>query len=139
MRNRNKILLAAVVLIGAISYLTYAAMKDGWTTYHLSVDDFSRQAQYRTQRVRLAGKVGEANLVLGSAKLGAKFDLEGQSQNIPVNYHGILPDLFKPACEVIVEGKLDSAGVFQADVLLTKCASKYETGNPHAAGEKVNP
>ena len=35
-------------------------------------------------------------------------------------------ELFQAGAEVIVEGQQDAAGVFQADTLLTKCASKYE-------------
>ena len=45
---------------------------------------------------------------------------------MPVTYAGVLPDLFKPGGEVVVEGRLDAAGTFKADVLMTKCASKYE-------------
>jgi len=38
----------------------------------------------------------------------------------------VVPDMFKSGAEIVVEGKQDAAGVFQADVLMTKCASKYE-------------
>jgi len=36
-----------------------------------------------------------------------------------------IPDLFKDGAEVIVEGKYDE-GLFIADNLMTKCASRYE-------------
>jgi cytochrome c-type biogenesis protein CcmE len=41
--------------------------------------------------------------------------------------------MFGPGKNVVVEGRRDPAGVFQADVLMTKCASKYEPGSPHKA------
>jgi cytochrome c-type biogenesis protein CcmE len=43
-----------------------------------------------------------------------------------VVYRGIIPDTFSDSVEVVVEGRLDSNGVFQATTLLAKCASRYE-------------
>jgi cytochrome c-type biogenesis protein CcmE len=34
--------------------------------------------------------------------------------------------MFKEGGDVVVTGKLDEAGVFQATDILTKCASKYQ-------------
>ena len=42
-----------------------------------------------------------------------------------VNFNGTRPDLFKDEAEVIVEGNYIN-GVFVADQLQTKCASRYE-------------
>ena len=45
--------------------------------------------------------------------------------------------MFKAGSEVVVEGQADAAGTFQADLMMTKCASKYEdkpAGHPAAAG-----
>jgi cytochrome c-type biogenesis protein CcmE len=38
--------------------------------------------------------------------------------------------MFKAGCDVVAEGNLDRAGVFQSDKLMTKCASKYEGEHP---------
>ena len=43
-----------------------------------------------------------------------------------MHYPGVVPDLFKAGCDVVIEGKLDSAGVFQSDSMMTKCSSKYQ-------------
>ena len=133
-RMTLKLSAAAIVLVGAIGYLAMAGMKEGWVQYHLTVDAFRADARFQSQRVRLAGKVDDENVVLGAGKLGATFDLIGIAASVPVNYKGVLPDLFKPGCEVVVEGRLDPAGIFQADLLMTKCASKYDSEqNPHGA------
>ena len=82
---------------------------------------------YHNQRVRLHGRVGEENLLSNSAALHAQFNLMGETSSLVIEYNGIIPDLFKAEVDVVVEGQLDEAGVFQADTLMTKCASKYET------------
>jgi cytochrome c-type biogenesis protein CcmE len=79
--------------------------------------------------------VAADGLASNKASLNATFQLTGPSQaakSLRVNYRGPIPDLFAAGRDVVVEGKRDAAGVFQADVLMTKCASKYEPGSPHA-------
>jgi cytochrome c-type biogenesis protein CcmE len=43
-----------------------------------------------------------------------------------VRYQGLTPDNFEEDREVVVEGRLGPAGVFQADTLMTRCESKYQ-------------
>ena len=45
--------------------------------------------------------------------------------DINVNFIGVRPDLFKDNAEVIVTGVYKD-GIFHADNLQTKCASRYE-------------
>jgi len=45
---------------------------------------------------------------------------------VPVVYKGSVPDLFRPAREVVVDGKLrDGVLVAVPNTLVTKCPSKY--------------
>jgi cytochrome c-type biogenesis protein CcmE len=123
-RLRTKVLLAGLVLAGAVGYLAYAGLKSGGT-YYLQVDTYLQDPQYHGKRVRLHGKVGLDDFQVDGSALTARFQLAGETAGLPVVYHGSIPDLFKVGCEVVVEGRLNQDGVFQADQLLTKCASKY--------------
>jgi len=40
-----------------------------------------------------------------------------------------VPDTFKPGAEVIVEGRMEQGGAFNAKTLMTKCPSKYQKEN----------
>jgi cytochrome c-type biogenesis protein CcmE len=59
-------------------------------------------------------------------KLTLEFTITEGNDSIPVVYHGVTPDTFRAGSDVVVEGQLDSQGVFQASSILTKCPSKYE-------------
>jgi cytochrome c-type biogenesis protein CcmE len=136
---RVKLAIAGVILAAAFSYLAAAGMQKGWV-YFVSVDQYLADPQYAHQRVRLHGKVSADGLTSDKAALNATFNLtapiaEG-GRSLQVNYRGPIPDLFAAGRDVVVEGKRDAAGVFQADVLMTKCASKYEPGSPHANGRE---
>lgn len=123
---RIKMLIAGLVLTASVGYLAVAGVKSGWV-YYLHVDDFVQDTTYQNRRVRLFGLVDTENVQVAPAMLTAKFDLRGESNRITVHYQGVVPDTFKPGGEVMIEGKLDDAGVFQADTLMTKCASKYQS------------
>lgn len=128
-----------LILLAALSYLAYAGLKEGWVSYHLPVDEFVAKPQFHNQRVRLAGKVAEEDLVCNPGLLSARFILLGESQRQPVAYSGVIPDLFKAGCEVVVEGRRDPTGLFKADIMMTKCASKYEAaGHGSSKGGKAS-
>jgi cytochrome c-type biogenesis protein CcmE len=125
---QKKLLVAGIALVGAVSYLAFAGMKSGWV-YFMEVDQFMAERQYQTQRIRLHGKVSTDGFE--AASLDAKFIILGKTKGLPVAYHGVIPDMFQRGRDVVIEGKLDPSGTFKADVLMTKCASKYEPNSPH--------
>jgi cytochrome c-type biogenesis protein CcmE len=131
--TRLKLATAGLIVAGAISYLALAGAANGGWVYFMDVDRYVADAQAQHARVRLHGKVLEdERFAVNGASLAASFTLAGKTNRVPVVYRGTLPDMFKAGGEVVVEGKRDASGVFQADVLMTKCASKYEPASPHA-------
>ena len=131
-----KLVAAGAVILPAITYLGVAGMKDGLVQYHLQVDAFVKDARHHNQRVRLAGTVAEQGLAIGAGRLNATFVLKGQTERVPVAFAGVVPDLFKAGCEVVVEGRLDQGGTFRSDLLMTKCASKYDSAG-HGGAKKA--
>lgn len=125
-----KLLVAGAILTGAVGYLGFAGAKSGWV-YYLEVDKYLADSAYLPQRVRLHGKVSSEGFSVNKAGLAANFQVQGHTQQVQVSYHGAIPDMFEAGRDVVVEGKMHD-GVFVADVLMTKCASKYESGTPHA-------
>jgi cytochrome c-type biogenesis protein CcmE len=139
-RTATKFITAGIVLVAAVSYLAYAGMKEGWVSYHLQVDEYLASIDvHRNQRVRLVGLVAEEGLVSQPGRLSARFTMTGATGSVNVSYKGVIPDLFKAGVEVVVEGRsADASGVFQADLLMTKCASKYDAagGEGHEGGHR---
>ena len=131
---RTKLIIAGLVLAGSLTYLVAAGVKSGWV-YFLEVDAFLADNEYRGQRVRLHGTVGDDNIDVSEAGLTAAFDLLGETGQLPVRFEGIVPDTFEAGTAVVVEGRLAESGVFEANVLMTKCASKYDEEAPHADRE----
>lgn len=90
----------------------------------LSIHELLEEEQ--TSRIRLGGIVQPGSIVISDQNLlDVIFLLQEGDATIPVNYSKTRPDLFKDGAEVIVTGTYQG-GVFLADELQTKCASRYE-------------
>jgi len=123
---RGRFLIAALILAGALGYLIYVGIQ-GASMYYLSVSELATrgEAAYESD-VRLGGKVMEDSFRQDSSSMTAYFMVTDGQRSVPVEYTGALPDAFKPGADVVVEGRLEASGVFEASTLLAKCPSKYE-------------
>jgi cytochrome c-type biogenesis protein CcmE len=76
------------------------------------------------QRFRLGGMVEQGSLQRGD-NLAVSFKVSDGGATLPVNFKGILPDLFREGQGVVAEGALDGQGVFKADTVLAKHDETY--------------
>jgi cytochrome c-type biogenesis protein CcmE len=129
---KTKLVIAGIILVGALTYLASAGIKSGFV-YFLEVDRYLSDVQFKDQRVRLHGRVANDGFSASSGSQRAQFKLQGKTAALPVLYRGAIPDQFAAGRDVVIEGRRDASGVFQADLLMTKCASKYEPNSPHAS------
>ena len=121
-----KTVIAVVVIGGALGYLALNAVKSSYA-YYISVDDFTeKREEAKTAVFRVAGTVEKGSVARELEKTQLRFNLAGKEASVPVSYHGVMPDNFTEDREVVVEGRLDNEGVFQAQKLMTKCESKYK-------------
>ncbi len=121
-----KAVIGVAVIGGFLSYLMVQAMQSSWA-YYYSVDDFSATgAAAQEHSFRLAGRVQAGSIERDLEHVTLRFTLAGAQSRLPVRYQGVTPDNFAEDREVVVEGRLGTDGVFQADTLMTRCESKYQ-------------
>jgi cytochrome c-type biogenesis protein CcmE len=79
-----------------------------------------------TKRLRVAGDIAANSIQRNGREV--RFVLKQESQTLNVLYTGVepLPDTFRDGAQAVAEGKLAANGVFEANHLQAKCASKYE-------------
>lgn len=125
-KTLTKFIIGIVVIGGALGYLIYNAMQSSWA-YYIKVDEFAAKKTLAQDRTfRIAGIVEKETISRNLQKIQLTFKLKGEHTSLPVSYTGTVPDNFAEDREVVVEGRLDTNGVFQAKKLLTKCESKYK-------------
>ena len=62
------------------------------------------------------------------------YEADPRTARMVVEYRDALPDTFTDDVEVVLEGRMDAAGAFQATTVLTKCGSRYEASPEDLAG-----
>jgi cytochrome c-type biogenesis protein CcmE len=74
---------------------------------------------------RAGGWVVEGSVHHQAATLDTTFQMTDHFKTMQVNYHGILPDLFREGQAVVVDGQLDSQNRFIASQVLAKHDENY--------------
>ncbi|MGH7761836.1 MAG: cytochrome c maturation protein CcmE [Candidatus Dormibacteraceae bacterium] len=113
----------ALIVAACVGYLIYSA-SGGSAEYYLTVSQLRSHAV--TGDVRVAGVV-QPDVQKSNGGLHVTFTEKDGTASMPVDYSGILPDIFQPGITVVVEGRLGPDGVFHARTLLAKCPSRFAT------------
>ncbi len=130
MRGKGKFIIGAAIIVGVIVWLAFSGFNES-KAYYKTVDELMAMKQtdpadIYNMRLKVAGDVVKGSIDRHGRSLTFKIQQKGVV--VPVNYIGdeTLPDTFVDGVQAVVEGKYDQSGVFQADKIQAKCASKYQ-------------
>jgi cytochrome c-type biogenesis protein CcmE len=119
-------ILAGIAILGAIIYLVYANTQTS-AVYYLTVSELKHCTDCTTRSVRVSGIVQAGSIVKDEQRQMVKFVVVDGNQTLPVVYSGVVPDIFRAGIQVVVEGHYAGQGAFQAQTLLAKCPSKFQS------------
>lgn len=128
-KKQVKFGIASTVIVMAIGYLVMSGISET-SVYYMTVAELieNKNAIY-DEGVRVQGKVVNGTINKDSGSLRVMFEIADEEKppvTIRVNYEGVIPDLFEPGRDVVVEGRYTKEDIFYAATLLTSCPSKYE-------------
>jgi cytochrome c-type biogenesis protein CcmE len=130
MRAPTKVFVAGLFVIGSVGWLMASGIQDTGV-YFLTPTELSHRvgsdASFRNVGVKMGANVVNGTIQRDVATQTIRFEVTDGTTTWPVVYRGLAPDTFTDDVEVVVEGRLDEANVFQATTLLAKCGSRYET------------
>ena len=124
--HRGKLLIALVVLVGALGYFAFMAFESA-TVYYYTVGEMNDIGQTpEGKMVRVSGKLMPDTFHRGEGSTLAEFSLTDGTGTMIANHTGVLPDLFfNEHSEIILEGSFGHDGVFTGRNVIVKCPSKY--------------
>ncbi len=130
-RRSPRLLIIVLVAMGTIGYLIYTSISAN-SMYFLTVGELQQKgASVYGEQVRVYGKVTPGTPKYEDGGL-LRFNARADGAEMKVVYDGVVPDIFKDDVEVIVTGRYNANGVFEADELLAKCPSKFESAGETA-------
>jgi cytochrome c-type biogenesis protein CcmE len=127
MTPRRKRLLAVTVIVAGVAAATTLAMlafEDNLLYFYNPTQVHAGEAP--TDRMfRIGGMVTEGSVQRTEGTLKIRFVVTDYRESIPVNYEGLLPDLFREGQGVIAHGRLTESGEFVANEVLAKHDENY--------------
>jgi cytochrome c-type biogenesis protein CcmE len=127
MGTTTRLVISGAIIVGVTGYMVYQGAATSWQ-YYLTVDEcIDVGSTLSTATVRVSGKVASGTLEVNSGQPYAEFVLLGDHHQLRVRSNHELPDSFAEEKQVVVEGRLVSHSLLEADQVLTKCASKYSS------------
>ena len=126
MKTYGKFAALIVVIVGTLVWLAAGGISES-KTYYKTVQEVRQMGDSGPERrLRVAGDVESGSIVRMGKEVA--FTLEQDKLKLKVIYAGTepLPDTFRDGAQALADGKLGRDGVFRADKIQAKCASKYE-------------
>jgi cytochrome c-type biogenesis protein CcmE len=132
-RKQLKFAVGSVVIVLTLSYLAYSGYQESKTYYQTVPELYAMKDNAYDKRLQVSGDV-----IPGSIKRDGKIVIGAEAQTLQVKYVGKdpLPDTLIDRATAMATGRMGRDGVFVADTMLAKCASKYE--KEAAAGVQIS-
>ncbi len=126
MSSTMKFVIGGVVVVVVIGILI-ATSFSGSTSDYLTVAEVKALGPEQTRNSRVAGEIVPDSVEWNTRELHLTFEIQDETGQLAISYHGPQPDMLVDAVEAVAIGKYEPAGqVFEAEELLMKCPSKYE-------------
>jgi len=127
---KPKILIGVIIIVIALGYIIIGGIKET-AVYYLTVSEFrAKKDLLPGDGVRISGYVVPTSIRWDPEKIELNFALYEEADTINVFYKGVMPDQLADAQMVVTEGQLAENGSLEANKILLKCPSKYETASP---------
>ncbi len=129
LKARTKFLVGGVLVLGTAGYLMASSIEET-SQFYLTPSELSTKVannpRFVNTGVKIGARVVSGTIVRDPSGRSLTFKMTDGAKTYDVAYRGIAPDTFTDGVDVVVEGRLDASGTFQATTLLAKCASRYE-------------
>jgi cytochrome c-type biogenesis protein CcmE len=124
--RRQRLLIVLLVLggVAAAAGLGTYAMRENINLFYPPADIVAGHVP-AGKTIRAGGMVVKGSVKRDPNSLKVDFVITDFKAQVPVQYTGILPDLFAEGQGVVARGALDAGGVFQASEVLAKHDEKY--------------
>jgi cytochrome c-type biogenesis protein CcmE len=130
MRTYAKFGILMVLIVGSLVWLAVGGVKDT-KTYYKTIPELAKMGSTaQGQRLRVGGDVQPGSIHKDAAQVS--FVLHQGPEILKVVYTGTdpLPDTFRDNANALADGRLGVDGIFAANKIQAKCASKYEAKPP---------
>ncbi len=131
--RQGKLIIGGLVIALAVGYLAVTGLRNASVYYVTPSELEARGAAAFDRPVRVGGHVVDGSIQRDDRNLVLRFSITDGTTALPVEYRGIVPDLFGYAKDgfyqdVVVEGRFMGSGTFEAQQLIVSHGAVMEAG-----------
>ncbi len=129
---------AIAIVVVSLGYLAVTGVQQS-KSYYVTIKELRDMNDSRySKRLRVAGNVVPGSIQRRGSRV--EFALKENDLTLPVVYNGTEapPDTFKDDAQAMAEGRFGRDGVFHANQLQAKCASKYAPAPDQPGAQPTN-
>jgi cytochrome c-type biogenesis protein CcmE len=135
--RRQRLLIVVFIVVGssAAAALIFSALSDNMNFFYAPAQIQAGEAP-QGKTIRVGGLVVPGSLKRAESGLDLEFSVTDNKADLPVDFRGILPDLFAEGKGVVAVGELLPGGRFKAAQVLAKHDENYMPPEVHEALKK---
>lgn len=118
-RQRLYFIALALTVLAVIAALSLYPPKQNFNLFY-TPSQIAQGLVVPGRLFRLGGQIKKGTIKKNTNNLPVSFVVSDPQHNVLVEYEGVLPDLCAEGQSVVIEGRLDQAGIMQAKRVLAK-------------------
>ncbi|WP_191060161.1 cytochrome c maturation protein CcmE [Geminicoccus harenae] len=122
-KQRLYLVLGSLVLLGGAAALVLTALEQN-VAFFVTPSQVAAREVPEARNFRIGGLVVAGSIVHDGDGV-VRFRLTDTQQEVPVQYAGVLPDLFREGQGIVAQGELEPDGTFRAVEVLAKHDESY--------------
>ena len=132
----TKFAIGAALIIGVAIALFTSLSKENLTYYHTPNEVLQSPEKFAAKKIRVMGLIQKGSVTWEPTQTRLGFKITEDARHfMQVGYTGSQPDMFKEGQGVVVEGKMTTDGLFEANTLLVKHSEEYKV-DPNAHNKR---
>jgi cytochrome c-type biogenesis protein CcmE len=131
-KQRLAVVLLVVFGVGLAALLALRAFEDNILFFFSPSQVMAGEAP-NDRRYRIGGLVADGSIERDEGSLAVRFIVTDTAKDLPVEFSGLLPNLFREGQGVVAHGRLREDGVFVADEVLARHDENYMAPEVHEA------
>lgn len=125
-KSRTGLIVTVVIVLAGFGYLIYGGIGNNLVYFLTPGELLAKGESVYDKPVRLGGMVVPGTVHWEAAQLNLQFTMRDAKGTVKVHSSKAPPQMFREGQGVVVEGKLNRAGIFEATSLMVKHSNEYK-------------
>jgi cytochrome c-type biogenesis protein CcmE len=124
-RRKIGLVVALVVVLSSFGYLVYGGIGENIVYFVTPGELLAKGPDAYDRQIRLGGQVMPGTVQWDADALDLRFTLQDEDGQVTVHSRKAPPAMFREGQGVIVEGRLNRAGIFESSTVMVKHSNEY--------------